>query len=153
MTQAGAGRRAALQVGAHFREQCEVIGGLEAVGEQQHGDVGLLEDVLQFVGAVGGVDVDQHGARVGGGELDHDPLRPVGGPDADVLAAADAERHQGAGRLPDLGVKRGVAAAVVQPGEHQGVAGAVALGGLGQHLGEGQSIDPGPLCVGHGGSS
>src|SRR5262249_11840135 len=122
---------------------------LEPIGQEQRSDVGLLEDVCEFMGAVGRVDVDQNGADVCGGELGQDPLRPVGGPNAEVVAALDAEGHQGTGQFANVRLKFRVAAAVAQLGKDQGIAVGVAFDGLLERLGNGQAVNPGVFGGGH----
>ena len=56
------------QFGDEFVDHANVVGAAEAADEHQGGELGLLQEVGQFVGAVGGVDGDQDGADLGGGE-------------------------------------------------------------------------------------
>ena len=105
------GRRICSQVGAArpgLLPACGGVGGLaEAAAQQQDAHAGLVQDVLQLAGLVGGVDVDEDRADAGGGVLDDDPLEAVGRPDADAVAVPDAEGEQAAGesrgRSPELG--------------------------------------------------
>jgi len=59
--------------------------------------VGTREGVLQFVRAVSWVDVNQCRSSSRAAHVQHDPLDAVGGPDADAITAADAERPEAAG--------------------------------------------------------
>ena len=86
-----------LQLGAaatHLVQHRSVRGLAEAAGQEQAADAGLIEDVFQLVGLVGGIDVDQDGADARRGVLDDDPLVAVGGPDADAVARLHAEGQQ-----------------------------------------------------------
>ena len=83
-----------LQLGHEPVDDLEVIDVAKAVDEPQHLHVGLLEDVVEFLGLVGGVDGDEHGAGLGAGELEHQPVGHVLGPDAHVVALADADGEQ-----------------------------------------------------------
>ncbi len=73
-----------------------VVGVLVLVPEEERLHARAREGELQLVGAVGGVDVDQRGAGAGAAHVHHDPLDAVGGPEADAVAAADAERPEAA---------------------------------------------------------
>jgi hypothetical protein len=96
-------------------QHSDVVGGAEPLRQHQEAGPRLGERVLQLRRLVGGVDVDQDGAHSRGRVLDHDPLVPVGGPDADAVAPADAARHEPAsgqpGLLPELAVRGPVALA------------------------------------------
>ena len=96
------------QFGDELVHHSDVVGGPEASDEDQGGELGLLQKVGQFVGAVGGVDVDQDGADLGGGELGEYPLGVVGGPDAHVLSLSDPDGHEAAGDAFHLGVELAV---------------------------------------------
>src|SRR5262249_9797803 len=104
------------------------------IGQQQGGDIRLVQDVGELMSAVGWVDVDEGGTDAGGRELRDDPLRPVGGPDADVFATLDAKGEQSTSDLADMVLKLSVAAAVSKLAEDEGVAVTAALGGPCQHL-------------------
>jgi len=49
------------------------------------------------VGAIGGIYVDQRRAGTGRPHVHHDPLVAVGGPDADTVAATNAQSPESAG--------------------------------------------------------
>ena len=97
------------------------------------------EKIGQFVGAVGGIDVDQDGADLGGGELGEHPLGVVGGPDADVLALCDADGHQAARDALDLGVELPVGEPVAGGGMDEGFAVGVAVGLLVEDVADGEA--------------
>ena len=127
-----------------------VVGSAEAADEDQRGELGLLEQVGQLVGAVGRVDVDQDGADLGGGELGQHPLGVVGGPDADVLAFLDADGHQAAGDALDLGVEPAIGEPVAGGAVDQGFTVGIAAGLLVEDVADGEAgIDAG----GHGSTS
>ncbi|MNQ89875.1 hypothetical protein D3C85_1051970 [compost metagenome] len=146
--------------GGQFRDQAKehgvVVGGLEGVGADHPAAAGLLERVFQLAAAVGRVDVDQDGADLGAGELGDAPLGAVGRPDAETVAAVQAQGEQGAG----VGVHRlgqflpAVAQALVP--DHQ----RLALGELGNRgiecraYGHGEQVlvlpPPGVALVIHG---
>ena len=58
-----------------------------------------LIDVLQLVGPVDRVDGHRDRADLGGGEQEREPVGNVGGPDAEVVALADADGKQAAGKV------------------------------------------------------
>ena len=78
-------------------EDVAVVGARVALAEEEGADAGLLEDVAEFVRAVGGVDVDQDDAGAGGGVLHEDPLDAVAGPDAGAVAGGESEAGESAG--------------------------------------------------------
>ena len=88
----------ARHVAANLLDHRRVVAGPERRGGDDHPDPGLAEDVLQLVGPVGRVDVDEDRAHLGRGELDDDPLRAVGGPDPDPVALLDAGGDEPSGR-------------------------------------------------------
>ena len=83
-----------LKLGADLIDHADIIGRLEPVDEEQGLRFGLPEHVVELVGPVGGVDVDQDDAALGRGELDDDPLGDVGGPDGDPVALLVAQAQQ-----------------------------------------------------------
>ncbi len=123
------------------------------VGQQKGGNVRLGQDVGQLVSAIGRVDIDQDRANRGRGKLSDDPLRPVGGPDANVLSARHAQGKQSAGQAANLRVEVAVTAAVVQPREDEGVMIGEASCRFGEHLREGQTLNRRGFHSGHGSSS
>ena len=74
-----------------------VVGVLVVVPEEEGLHARAREGELQLVGAVGGVHVDQRGSGAGAAHVHHDPLDAVGGPEADAVALANAERPEAAG--------------------------------------------------------
>ena len=119
-----------LQVGAvraDLGDHRGVVGGLEFLGGDQQFAAGLVEDELELAGAVGGVDVDQDRADLGGGVLGEGPLGAVRGPDPDAVALGDARGQEAEGEGVDFGVQPGVAqpdpGRPVDQGELVGVAG------------------------------
>ena len=78
-------------------EDFGVVGALVLVPEEERFHARAREGVLQFVGAVGGVDVDESRTRSRAAHVQHDPLNAVGGPEADTVASADAKRPETAG--------------------------------------------------------
>ena len=64
-----------------------------------------IQRVFELERPVGGVDIDQDRAEAGGGELGQDPFEPVGRPDADTVALAEAEREQPGGERVHLPVE------------------------------------------------
>ena len=144
-----AGRRFR-QLGDELIDHAHVVGGTEASDEHQGGELGLLQEVGQFMGAVGGIHIDQHGADLGGGELGQDPLGVVGGPDANVLAFLDADGHQAAGDAFHLGAELAVGEPIRGGGMDEGLAVGVAVGLLVKNVADGEaSVDGGS----HGGTS
>ena len=111
----------------------------------------MIEDVLQLLGAVGGINVDQDRAHLGRRKLGQHPLRPVCGPDAHVLTLLDAQGHERQGHLFHAARKLVIAAAVEAMRKDQAITLAEALDGLGKHLGKSQPVDPGMIGHGHGG--
>ncbi len=125
--------RAAGQFRQQLAEHAVVVGGLEGIGADQPATAGLLERVLEFVEAVGGVDVDQDHPGLGAGELGDAPLGAVRRPDAQTLARLQADGDEGprtaVDRLGQLG-----------PGEAQALLAyhqRLALGETGHRLIEG----------------
>ncbi|MCY1418825.1 hypothetical protein D9M71_343940 [compost metagenome] len=83
------------QLRQQLAEHGVVVGGLEGVGADQPATAGLLERVLEFVEAVGWIDVDQDHADLGAGELGDAPLGAVRRPDAQTLARLQADGDEG----------------------------------------------------------
>ena len=83
-------------VAGAFENFC-VVGALVLVPEEEGLHARAGERVLQFVRAISGVDVDERGAGASATHVQHDPLDAVGGPQADAISAADAERPQTTG--------------------------------------------------------
>ena len=92
--------------GEQFRRQLfqhgEVIAALELAGADDRLALHLVEGVLQFVGAVGGIDTHHDGTDPGGGELGQAPLVAIGCPYANPVAGFYAQGQQAAGQALDL---------------------------------------------------
>src|SRR5262249_21726195 len=90
-------------------EHRAVAVGAEALGVAAHVHAVWWQASAPLACGGGGVDVDENRADAGRGVLGDDPLLAVGGPDADALPLADAEREQAArhprGRVPELAVR------------------------------------------------
>ena len=63
---------------------------------------GPLQDVRQVVGPVGGVHVDQHGAQLGRGDLQVDPLGASRSPHSNAVARPDAKAPETGGSAFDF---------------------------------------------------
>ena len=117
----------------------------EIAGDEQL-EVGVLDDVGELVLLVAGVDGHDPGAQHGGAEHDLDKVHAVGHEDAEVVAGAEAEAGQGAGRAHRGLVEAGVGVAAV--GEDDGIGLGVAGGGADGEVAEGDDL--GPLARGSG---
>ena len=95
------------QAVARTAEDLFVVGALVFVPEEERLHPRASEGVAEFVGAVGGIHVDQGGSGAGAAHVHHDPFNAVGGPEADTIAAANAKRPEPARdavcRLAELG--------------------------------------------------
>ena len=104
-----------------------VVGGLQFLGGDEQLAAGLVEHELELAGPVGGVDVDQDRADLGGGVLGEGPLGAVRRPDPDAVALGDARVEEAEGERVDFGVQSRVAqpdaGRQVHQGEPVGVAG------------------------------
>ena len=76
----------------------------------------LVEHELKLACPVGGVDVDEDRADLGGGVLGDGPLGAVGRPDANPVPLADARREQAEGESVDLSLQLRVAVAQARGG-------------------------------------
>src|SRR5690606_5619065 len=130
---------AAFQFRSQFVDHLAVVGAFKSVCGHQGGDAGQVEGVLQFVHAVGRVDVNQDGTDFGGGELGNGPLVAVGRPDAHSVAAFDADGHEGPGGFVDLFNELFVGPAYVLVQAHQGVVIGELLGGAVEHIANGHA--------------
>ena len=97
-------QRAALAV-ARFVEDVAVVGARIVLAQEEGADARLLQDVAQFVRAVGGIDVDQHDAGARGGVLQQDPLDAVAGPDADAVAGRESQAGESARDARDFAIQ------------------------------------------------
>ena len=134
-------RTGVLQLGDHLVHHCHKVGGAagedrgaELTNHYQGGYLRLLQQVGQLTGAVGGVDVHQHRADLGGGKLAEGPLGVVGSPNRHVLAPLDAQGHEPASDPIHLSAELRVG--VSRPGfdVHEGIAVAETLGLLIQNV-------------------
>ena len=101
-----------VELGGKLAQGFDVVAVAEGVLHHQSLAAGLLEDKSQLVGAEAEIEVDEHDAGFGGGELHQHPLRDIRGPDADTVAAGKTEGHQAAGGALHLGEQ-------LTPGEAQ----------------------------------
>ena len=67
--------------------------------EDQRPAAGFLDRIVEFVRAVGGIDVDQDEAGERRAELRQHPFARVGRPDADAVAFLETERHEADGEI------------------------------------------------------
>ena len=125
---------AAFELRRQSANHVEVSGGLECFGRDQRLASDRVQGVLQLDRPVGRVDVDEHRAEPGGGELGQDPFEPVGRPDPDAVALVEPEREQSAGDGIDLPVKIVVAQGLAFSRQHHRVARAVAGHGVAQRV-------------------
>ena len=79
---------------AHLGDHPDVVAGLELGCRDQHPHLRLVEHIGQFVCPVGGVDVDQDGADLGGRVLDDGPLGSVRRPDPHAVTLGDTPADQ-----------------------------------------------------------
>ena len=94
-------RSSARQVRAHVLDHVDVVRRLERRGGEQHPAARLGERVLQLVGAVGRVDVDEDHADLGRGVLQQRPLGVVRAPQPDPVARLEPEREEALGAAVD----------------------------------------------------
>src|SRR5262245_13309557 len=90
------------QLGANLRQHREVVGRLELIDQKECGSVALSQHILELERAIGGVDVDEHRADAGRGELQQNPLGDVGCPECDMLARLNAETDKTASGRIDI---------------------------------------------------
>ena len=95
----------------HLGDHGGVVGGLQPLGGDQQLAARLVEHELKLAGAVGGVDVDEDRADLGGGVLGDGPLGPVRRPDANAVALGDARAEQAVGEGINLVLQLRVAVA------------------------------------------
>ncbi len=89
-----------------------------------------------------GIDGHQDHADAGRGELQQHPLRPVRGPNAEVVAPAQSDGQQAAGDAIDFPVELGPRQADSRLGEDHRVAVGKPPGRLPQRRPDGQTLDP-----------
>jgi hypothetical protein len=83
-----------VDLGSDLAEHAEVVARPEAARHDERAAADLLERVLELGRAVRRVDVDQDQADARGRELDDEPFVPVRRPDADAVAAPEAQRKE-----------------------------------------------------------
>jgi hypothetical protein len=119
-------------------EDLFVVGALVLMPEEEGLHAGALEGELELVGAVGGVDVDEGGSGAGTTHVHHDPFNAIGGPDADAVAAPDAEGPEAAGDAVGLFAELGPSEAAVLMAGGDGEAVRVAGGGAVEQVADGE---------------
>uniref|UniRef100_A9U7B9 Predicted protein n=1 Tax=Physcomitrium patens TaxID=3218 RepID=A9U7B9_PHYPA len=129
---AGDGDFGRLCLGADGGGHSAVVAGLELRHGHQGLAADLVERVLHLGGAVGRVDVDQHQADLGRGQLHQHPFGVVVRPDADAVALVQPQAQQRAGQAARLGVQAGIAVAQALVAADQGLA----IGLAGRHVGK-----------------
>ena len=82
-----------------------VVAVTPAVDQAQGLDVGLRDQVLQLMRAVGRVDGHGDNADLGGGKEEGEPVGNVGGPDPEVIARAKADAQQAARQVVHTAVE------------------------------------------------
>jgi hypothetical protein len=85
-----------------LHQHVQIMRGLETSRQHQRTAAHLVERVLQFVQAIGGIDVDQDDAQLRRRELQHHPLVAIGCPDADAVAPLQSQREQTGGDAFDF---------------------------------------------------
>ena len=128
---------AVAELGREVGDHLEVVAGLERRRQHQRTAADLVERVFEFGAAIGGVDIHQNQAGLGGGELGQRPLHVVLRPDADALARRQAEAHQPAGERVDAALQLRVGEAHVLVAHHQRLALGMAGAGLVEEAADG----------------
>ena len=108
-------------------DDLEIVRSLERRRQDQRLALDLVHRVLELGPPIGGIDVDQHQSGLGGGELGQDPFRVVGRPDADPIAAFEAQRQQAGRKIVDPPPELAPAPAHLLVPHHQRFALAVGL--------------------------
>ncbi|OPY41087.1 MAG: hypothetical protein A4E41_01086 [Methanoregulaceae archaeon PtaU1.Bin066] len=89
--------------GVDFRaclaEHPNIVRGLEPALDNHCLDLGLLEDILELVRAVGRVDIHHDGSDPGGGALGQYPLGMVHCPDPYAISLLHPDRHKAPGEI------------------------------------------------------
>jgi hypothetical protein len=97
-------------------------GRLELINQEEGCNIGLFQHIFKFVGPERGVDVDQHRSHGSGRKLNQDPFWPVRGPNSDMLARVNAERHERTGRPLNLSREFRIVASVLELRKNKSVA-------------------------------
>ena len=119
-------------------EDVLIVGVLVLVPEEEGFQARALKGVLQLVGAVGWVDVDQRGSGTGDAHVHHRPFNTIGGPDADAVAAPYAQRPKAAGDAVGFGGEFGPGEALLLVAGGHGEAVGIAAGGAVEQAADGQ---------------
>ena len=82
------------QFGDELREHADIVGAAKAARQDQHGQAGLPQRVLELVETIRGVDVDEDCSDFGRRVLRHDPFRAVRAPDPHAIAWLHPDRQQ-----------------------------------------------------------
>ncbi len=90
-----------LQLRDEFGEHGDVVTGAEGGDEEQSLDLRTLEGIGQLPWPVGRVDVDKARPDAGGGELEHQPLDVVRGPNPDPLPFLETQGEESSGQFID----------------------------------------------------
>ena len=120
--------------GAGLLEEGAVIRPRVALPEKQDLDARLTQDVAKLKGAIGRIDIDQHGPDAGGRQGEQDPFDAVGGPQTDAVTRFDTEPGQAAGGSFDRCLEFGVGQPGALMADDEGVFGGAAADGVGKHL-------------------
>ena len=103
-------------------QHLEIVRGLE--GRRQHDGAAtdLVDRIFEFGATIGGIDVDEHEAGLGGRMLRQQPFDIVLRPDGDTVALLESQPHQRAGDGVDAASQLGIGQAVVLMARDQGLA-------------------------------
>ena len=77
-------RRGAVDLRRKLAQHAEIVTGLEPHRRHQRRAFDLVQGIFEFGQAIGRVDIDQHQAGLGRGELGDRPFRTIGRPDTDA---------------------------------------------------------------------
>ncbi len=111
--------RAVIQLGGKLAQGLNVVTVAEGVLHHQSLAAGLLQHKFQFMSAEAEVEVDQYGPHLGRAKLHQHPLRDVGGPDSDPVAALKSQGHQSAGGALHFGLQLPPVEAQILPTEDE----------------------------------
>ena len=92
------GRR---QLGAKSEKHAQVFSLLKPFAEDQGGRIGLLQDVLQFLGFEPCIYRNENRPDMGQGKDSHHPFDPIGQPDCHPIPGFHSDRQQAPGKLFD----------------------------------------------------
>ena len=90
------------QLRHNFVDHRGIVGVAKPANQNEGVGFGLFQHISQLMGSIGRIHVDHDCANLGGGELGQHPLAVIGGPDAHVMAALNAQGHQPAGHALHL---------------------------------------------------